>query len=57
MKQLNKTHFYCRATKRYFSPSIINDHNFDYDEVGQCVEEGEDSSRDILFQIICDGFK
>jgi hypothetical protein len=62
MKQLNKTHFYCEANKQYFSQYFINNGRCDCRDrqVNHCVDEivgTEDSSRDILFQTICDGFQ
>jgi hypothetical protein len=62
IKQLNKTHFYCQSKKNYISQNMINNHQCDCNdkEIGRCIDEnlGEiDSSRDILFQTICDGFQ
>jgi hypothetical protein len=62
MEQLNKTHFYCQASKKYFSQNFINNGRCDCrdDRVSQCVDENvgrEDSSNDIFFQTICDGFR
>jgi hypothetical protein len=60
--KLNKTHFYCQSERMYFLQSFINDGYCDcpdYD-IHRCTDENvgiEDSSKDILFQTICDGFQ